>query len=126
MKRFLFLIFTISAVSCFKDNPYKPAPEPEVIPGTETVNGTLNYSCECLDGNGLAFHTDDYKTLVFIDDDSTDNWPAVDSMITKYKDFMDVHTRLTYIDSGKTRCNHEMMAGCRLVPIVQIVKIVKL
>jgi hypothetical protein len=125
VKRLLFFIFTISAVSCFKDNAYKPAPEPEVIPGTEAVNGTLNYACECLDGSGLTFYTDDDKTLVFTDD-STDSWPAVDSIITRYKDLMGIHSRLTYIDLNKTRCNHGMTIGCSLVPVVKIVKIVKL
>jgi hypothetical protein len=117
----LFLVLITCFISCEKYEGNSMPKEPALQPGEEAATGTLSYACVCLDGGGLIFGTDDHKTLVF--DDSTTNYATyVDSMTSKYKEFMDVHSRLIYKNTGDSRCNYGMTPGCILVPIVKIVR----
>ena len=125
---FSYLIIVICTLSCMKDGgTTAPKTEPTLQPGEMVATGELIYSCSCLDGPGFIFGTDDHKTLVFDHPDSLmDMSVFVDSMTTKYKDFMNVHSRLIYKNTGVTRCSYGMTNGCVLVPVVEIVSFTKL
>ncbi|HEY2348297.1 MAG TPA: hypothetical protein VGH64_04750 [Puia sp.] len=92
-------------------------------PGELAASGTLSYACTCLDGGGVRYVTDNNKILVF-DDSSTfrgENYD--DSMTTRYKDFLNIHTWLVYQNTGLSRCDFGMIANqCITDSVVKIVR----
>jgi hypothetical protein len=116
------LIIISCNLSCEKDGTNSvPNTEPLLKPGQLATTGELIYTCICVDGPGLIYGTDDHQTLVFENYDTL----VVDSIMTEYKDFLNVHSRLIYTNTGNTRCTGNSNT-CIMVPIVKIVSLTKL
>jgi len=99
---------------------------PSLKPGELVTSGTLSYACTCVDGGGVRYVTDNKNILVF-DDSSTirpENYD--DSMTTKYKEFLNIHTWLIYQNTGLSRCDFGMIANqCITDSVVKIVRFTK-
>jgi hypothetical protein len=120
---FCFLILITCTLSCKKSsNNSNKTTVPSLKPGELITSGILNYACTCLDGGGVRYVTDNNKILVF-DDSSTfrgENYD--DSMTTRYKDFLNIHTWLVYQNTGLSRCDFGMIANqCNTDSVVKIV-----
>jgi hypothetical protein len=92
-------------------------------PGSQKISGVLHYSHPAVDGAGLTYLTDKGETLLF-KNQSSDLY----SQYLKYKNFVDLHTLLTYQDSGSTGCPASMIPDycaqhpMRIVIVLQLVK----
>ena len=120
-------VLLVCTLSCMKStSPSSQTTAPALKPGELLTSGILNYGCVCLDGGGVRYSTDNNHILVF-DDSSTirpDNYD--DSMTTKYKDFLNVHTLLVYQNTGRTRCDYGDIANqCITDTVVKIVSFTK-
>jgi hypothetical protein len=65
---------------------------------SQAITGTLRYSSPISDGVGLYFETDENESLLFKNEFSDYN-----TQYLHYIDFVDVHSRLTFIDRGRNR-----------------------
>jgi hypothetical protein len=123
LKNFLlFFIIITCNLSCKKDGANSVSnTAPVLTPGEIAATGELIYSCICVDGPGLIYGTDDHQTLVFENYDTL----VMDSIMTEYKDLLNVHSRLIYTNTGDGRCMGNANP-CIMVPIVKIVSLTKL
>lgn len=121
------MILLACALSCMKSvSPSAKVTVPSLKPGEFVTSGFLNYACTCVDGGGVRYTTDNNSIMVF-DDSSTrrpDNYD--DSMTTKYKEFLNIHTWLVYQNTGLSRCDFGMIANqCNIDTVVKIVSFTK-
>ncbi len=111
MKKALFF-FLLSAIlfSCSKS---KTTPEPKI------VVGILYYQDPASDGAGLYFLTDSAHEYLYFYDSSGDHFNDPDD----FKDSLNKHLRLTYLDEGRRGC-----PWCQVpvVPVSMEERIVKL
>ena len=110
---FIFCLLAGFLFSCTKD--HKPTP-------SQTITGTLRYSGPVADGVGLYFETDASEPLLFKNEFSDFN-----AQYQHYIDFVDVHSRLEFIDHGETGCSLGMLPcpqqhPMRLVEVVNLEK----
>jgi hypothetical protein len=128
LKKLCYLsLVLVCALSCIKStSSSNKAAVLSLNPGELAASGILSYACTCLDGGGVRYVTDNNKILVF-DDSSTvrpENYD--DSMTTKYKDFLNIHTWLIYQNTGLSRCDFGMIANqCNTDSVVKIVRFTK-
>ena len=67
---------------------------------SQTVTGTLKYIDPAVDGPGLYFETDSLEPLLF-----KNKFSDYNSQYLHYKEWVGVHTRLTFVDNGETGCS---------------------
>jgi hypothetical protein len=106
----LFIICTI-VFSCKKDSATFP---------TQQMTGYLRYFSPISDGPGLFFVNDSNQENLFFHNDY-----ATDSIqYAVYKDSVDKHLRLTYIDQGERGCPHCQASNVseRIVLVISLVK----
>jgi hypothetical protein len=113
MKKLLFFFILFSLFFSCKKESKPPA-------GSQVVSGTLYYSDPAVDGAGLFYETDSEENLIFKEDTSD-----IYSQYIKYKNFVGIHSRLTFTDTGETGCLSGMIPGPCSHPL-RIVKVVKL
>ncbi|HEY1872724.1 MAG TPA: hypothetical protein VGG71_16810 [Chitinophagaceae bacterium] len=112
MKKILLLCMLAGLVfSCKKDHATVPL---------QSIIGTLRYSSPISDGIGLYFDTDEGELLLFKNIFSDYN-----AQYQHYIDFIDVHSRLTFIDRGETGCTFGMLPCAQQHPL-RLVEVVKL
>lgn len=87
---------------------------------SQAITGTLRYSSPISDGVGLYFETDENESLLFKNEFSDYN-----TQYLHYIDFVDVHSRLTFIDRGETGCSFGMLPCAQQHPM-RLVEVVKL
>lgn len=104
----------ISTHSFFvKDSPHTSSVQ-------KSVTGTLRYSDPALDGGGLYYITDSNEFLLF-----KNEFPDYYSQYQHYLEFVDIRTRLCYIDKGETGCTFGMMPCAQQIP-TKMIEVVKL
>jgi hypothetical protein len=110
---FIFCLLAGFLFSCTKD--HKPTT-------SQSITGTLRYSSPVADGIGLYYVTDENEALLFKNEFSDFN-----TQYQHYIDFVDVHSRLTFIDHGETGCSLGMLPCPQQHPmrLVQVVKLEK-
>ena len=102
MKKLLFLFICLAVFySCKKENKKPSGPS-----GQQIITGTLRYSDPAVDGAGLYYETDSAEVLIIKDDTAN-----MESREPKYIDFVNIHSRLTFTDSGEKGCLSGMMPG---------------
>jgi hypothetical protein len=112
MKNLFILCIVIGFVfACKKDH----APVP-----SQSITGTLRYSSPVSDGIGLYFDTDENEPLLF-----KNTFSDYNAQYQHYIDFVDVHSRLTFIDRGETGCSLGMLPCPQQHPM-RLVEVVKL
>lgn len=90
---FIYFILCTIAFSCKKDSATFP---------TQLMTGYLRYSSPISEGPGLYFVNDSsLETLFFHNNYGNDS-----IQYAVYKDSVDMHLRLTYIDQGERGCPH--------------------
>jgi hypothetical protein len=90
-------------------------------PASQKISGVLHYSDPAVDGAGLTYVTDKGETLLFENEFSDQH-----SQYLKYKNFIDIHSSLTYQDSGTTGCPASMIPDYCLQHPMRIVAVIKL
>ena len=99
----------VSVLCCKKENL------PNEMPNRATVGGYLYYSSPASDGSGYTFRIDSTGEIIVSDDFDT----------RQYDEFINAHTRLDFVNTGRTRCISGF-AGCtgkfRIVQVVSIKK----
>jgi hypothetical protein len=117
MKKIFFLFMLIAAFfACKKDNTTLPA-------GAQTISGVLLYSDPDVDGGGLTYVTDSGETILF-KNEFTDYY----TQYLNYRNFVGVHSLLTFTDTGATGCSLSEIADyCAQHPmrVVQVFRLVK-
>jgi hypothetical protein len=108
---FIFCLLAGFLFSCTKD--HKPTP-------SQSINGTLHYSDPASDGIGLYFVTDENEPLLF-----KNEFSDFKAQYLHYIDFVDVHSRLKFIDHGETGCSLGMLPCPQQHPM-RLVEVVKL
>ena len=123
MRNFLLCLILIAiGLACQKNRDSSvPKTEPVLPPGEMAVTGKLTYTCICVDGPGLIYGTDDGKTLYFPNYDTL----IQPSIMKQYNDFMNVHSRMIYKETGDSTCVG-MSIHCTSVPTIEIVSLTKL
>jgi len=114
MKRIFAISFLLITVfSCKKESPAAPS---------QTITGTLHYSDPAVDGPGLYFETDASEPLLF-----KNEYPDYNAQYLHYKEWVDIHARLTFVDRGETGCSQGMVPCPQQHPmrLVQVVKLEK-
>jgi hypothetical protein len=113
--KILFIVCLTAAFlfSCKKDH----APTP-----SQSATGTLRYSDPAVDGPGLYFETDESEPLLF-----KNEFSDFYTQYQYYKEWVDLHSHLTYIDKGETGCSLGMVPCPQQHPmrLVQVVKLEK-
>ena len=92
---FVFCLLAGFLFSCTKDH------KPTLL---QSITGTLRYSGPVTDGIGLYYVTDESEALLFKNEFSDFN-----AQYQYYIDFVDVHSRLEFIDHGETGCSLGML-----------------
>ena|ERR1700712_1973080 len=114
MKQLVVVIISVLILfSCKKDSTLTSSVQ-------KSVTGTLRYSDPASDGGGLYYITDSNEFLLF-----KNEFPDYYTQYQHYLEFVDVHTRLTYIDKGETGCMLGMMPCAQQKP-TKMVEVVKL
>jgi len=117
MKKILFLfIFSAFFISCKKNCGHMESPVPAA---SQKITGTLHYSDPAADGAGLTYETDKGETLLF-----KNEFADLYTQYLNYKDFVGVHSSLTYQDSGAKGCPVSMIPDyCAQHPMTVVVVI---
>ncbi len=89
--------------------------------GSQKISGTLHYSDPAVDGAGLFYETDKGELLLF-KNEFTDLY----TQYMVFKNYVGVHTSLTYQDTGTTGCTLGMVPGpcdhpLRVVAVIKLV-----
>jgi hypothetical protein len=108
---FAFSILFIFLFSCKKDSPSV---------SSQTITGTLKYTDPAVDGPGLYFETNSGEPLLF-----KNEFSDYYTQYQHYKEWVDVHARLTFVDNGETGCSLGMVP-CPLQHLMRLIKVVKL
>jgi hypothetical protein len=108
---FIFSLLASFLFSCTKD--HKPTP-------SQSITGTLRYSSPISDGMGLYFETDESEPLLL-----KNEFSDLNAQYQYYIDFVDVHSRLIFIDHGETGCSLGMLPCPQQHPL-RMVEVVKL
>jgi hypothetical protein len=108
---FIFCLLSGFLFSCSKD--HKPT-------HSQSITGTLRYSSPVADGIGLYYVTDENEPLLFKNEFSDFN-----AQYQHYIDFVDAHSRLTFVDHGETGCSLGMLPCPQQHPM-RLVEVVKL
>jgi hypothetical protein len=111
----LALILSLSFISCKKEDKNTPS-------NAQTVTGILRYysSTAGYVKDKLRYETDGTETLLFYDADSYDYY-----QYQKYQTSVDIHSTLTYEDTGETGCSLGLQATPCTYPL-RVVKVIKL
>jgi len=111
----LFIVCLTAAIlfSCKKDHSLTPS---------QSTTGTLRYSNPAVDGPGLYFETDESEPLLF-----KNEFSDLYTQYQHYKEWVDLHSRLTFIDRGENGCSQGMVPCPQQHPIrlIQVVKLEK-
>jgi hypothetical protein len=116
-KIFFFFIVCSFFISCKKNCGSK---EP---PGSQKISGVLHYSDPAVDGAGLIYETDKGENLLF-----KNEFSDLHTQYLKYKNLLEVHSSLTYENTGTTGCPASMIPDyCAQHPlaIVVVIQLVK-
>ena len=87
---------------------------------SQTVTGTLRYIDPAVDGPGLYYETDASEPLLFKNEFSDYN-----TQYLHYKEWIGIHSLLTFIDKGETGCSQGMVPCPQQHP-TRLVEVVKL
>ena len=87
---------------------------------SQVISGTLYYSDPAVDGGGLIYGTDDKESILF-----KNEFSDYYTEYLYYKDFVGIHSRLTYRDTGETGCTLGMVpcAEQHKLRIFQVLKL---
>jgi len=108
---FAFSLLFITVFSCRKDCSSV---------SSQSITGTLYYSDPAVDGPGLYFETDAGEPLLF-----KNEFSDYYTQYLHYKEWVGVHTRLSFIDNGETGCSLGMVPCPQQHPM-RLVEVVKL
>ena len=111
----LVVIISLALISCKKEDNNTPS-------DAVTVTGTLRYygSSAGYVKDKLRYETDGPETLLFYDADSYDY-----NQYLKWRSSVDIHSTLTYEDTGETGCSLGLQATPCTYPL-RVVKVIKL
>jgi hypothetical protein len=115
MKKILFFFILFSSLISCRKNCGSTEP-----PASQKISGVLHYSDPAVDGPGLYFETDASEPLLF-----KNEFSDYYTQYVHYKEWVDLHTRLTFIDKGETGCSLGMVPCPQQHPM-RLVEVVKL
>jgi hypothetical protein len=110
-KIFLFAVCGWILFSCQK--------EAKLPPGTLQMEGFLHYD-NFPDGFGLYYREDFTNQLILF----KDSFASDSAQYENYKQYVNVHTRLYYLDNGDTGCVYGIGRICPF-PLVEPLRLVK-